>query len=340
MRTSIEFLAWAIVSAAIVRGQVPVAANVITEDRFPVPKATFPGGVTGLADVVFARPNGFRPVKLDLYLPPAGAPKPFVIYVHGGGWSGGSPRNSAAFEDWPGVLASLAARGYVVASLDYRLSGEAPFPAAEQDVKASIRWLRANAEKYGIDPQRGLIWGASAGGHLAALAATSCGVAALEPEVGRGGRGRTPAPTESQPSDCVQAWVTWYGIFDMLPLTERPAGNPSSGPLKFLGCTASGCAAETVRLASAVSFVGARTPPALLIHGTEDKTVNPDQSRRMHELLTSKGVSSQLMLIPGVDHSFIGGSHEATSAASNAALQRTFAFIDATVGGKTAAVKR
>ena len=222
MRTRTEFLAWAIVSAAIVRGQVPVAADVVTEDRFPVHKATFPGGVTGLADVVFARPNGFRPVKLDLYLPPAGAPKPFVVYVHGGGWSGGSPRNSAAFEGWPGVLASLAARGYVVASLDYRLSGEAPFPAAEQDVKAAIRWLRANAAKYGIDPQRGLIWGASAGGHLAALAATSCGVAALEPEVGRGGRGRAPAPAESQPSDCVQAWVTWYGIFGHAAASGAP----------------------------------------------------------------------------------------------------------------------
>src|SRR6185312_15847831 len=84
-------------------------------------------------------------------------------------------------EDWPGVLASVAGRGYVVASVEYRLSGEARFPAAIQDVKAAIRWLRTHASQYGIEPRRAVIWGGSAGGQLAALAGTTCGIAALEP---------------------------------------------------------------------------------------------------------------------------------------------------------------
>src|SRR5205823_4090791 len=127
---------------------------------------------------------------------------------------------SAAAE--AGTASSLAARGYVVASVEYRLSSEARFPAAVQDLKAAIRWLRSQASTYGIDRNRGLVWGASAGGQLAALAATSCGVAALEPPVAapptaepRGAAGSrtaaTPMPTES---DCVQGAVTWYGIFD------------------------------------------------------------------------------------------------------------------------------
>jgi hypothetical protein len=111
------------------------------------------------------------------------------------GWSGGSKRTTGAFSNWPGVLAALAAKGYVVASLDYRLVGDEIAPAAIQDTKAAIRFLRANAAKYNVDKNRGLTWGPSAGGQLAALAATSCGATALSPPPGpawgaarRGGR--------------------------------------------------------------------------------------------------------------------------------------------------------
>ena len=338
-------------SAELAPAQVAVGAAVVNEDRYPVRKVEFSGGVTGLPDLVYYHPSGFRGVMLDLYLPP-GAPaagaKPFVVYIHGGGWSGGMARTTSAFENWPGVLASLAAKGYVVASLNYRLSGEAPFPAAEQDVKAAVRWLRTNAAKYGVDPKRGLVWGASAGGHLAALTATSCGVAALEPAAAGHGRGggrglgapAAPAQATAEESDCVQGLVSWFGIFDLEPLvghssaTAQNGNQGDSGLGRFLGCTASGCAADVIRLASPVSFVDAHTPPALLIHGTVDKTVNPKQSQDMYELLKSKGVPVEIMMIPGVGHSFIGETQEATSAASNAALERTFSFIDATIGGK------
>ena len=335
-------LAIAVLGAGMAKAQVPVGAAVVNEDRYPVQRVNFSGGVTSLPHIVYSHPSGFRGVMLDLYLPPgapAAGPKPFVVYIHGGGWSGGMARTTSAFENWPNVLASLAARGYVVASLDYRLSGEAPFPAAEQDVKAAIRWLRTNAAAYGVDTKRGLVWGASAGGHLAALAATSCGVAALEPVAGRGGRGAPPAgPPKADESDCVQGLVSWFGIFDLQPLVARAplsAPNPDSGLFRFLGCSKDGCSPDTVRLASPSSFVDARTPPALLVHGTVDKTVNPKQSQDFYALLKSKGVTAELMMIPDVGHSFIGANQESTSAASNAALDRTFAFIDATIGGKS-----
>jgi acetyl esterase/lipase len=98
--------------------------------------------VSGLPDLVYSTLSGFRPLTLDLYVPanPVSGGAPVIIYVHGGGWMSGHTRHSGAFENWPGVLASLAGRGYVVASLNYRLSSEAPSPAAEQDVKSAVRW--------------------------------------------------------------------------------------------------------------------------------------------------------------------------------------------------------
>jgi len=101
----------------------------------------------------------------------------------------------------------IASRGYVVTSINYRLGGEAPFPAAIQDVKAAIRWLRAHSGEYGIDKDKFLVWGASAGGHLAALAGTSCGAKELEP---------VDLPDElATESDCVEATIGWYGIYDL-----------------------------------------------------------------------------------------------------------------------------
>ena len=198
------------------------------EDRYPERRIAFPGGVTGLPDLTYSTLSGFRPLTLDLYLPAGqttgGAP--VIVYVHGGGWTGGHTRHSGAFENWPNVLASLAARGYVVASVNYRLSAEAPSPAAEQDVKSAVRWLRANATRFGVDKRRIGIWGGSAGGQLAALAGTSCGVSALAPPVAD-----AKAPLES---DCVQAVVAWYGVFDFVPLAKNVVAPPNVA--RYLGC--------------------------------------------------------------------------------------------------------
>src|SRR6185369_12270345 len=163
-----------------------------------------PGDVVGFPDLTYSSLSGYRPLILDLYKPAkSGKPLPLVIYLHGGGWQGGHTRHSGAFEDWPGVLASIAARGYVVASVEYRLSGEAAFPAAVQDVKAAIRWLRMHATEFGIDKARAVVWGGSAGGQLAALVGASCGVAALEPPAAAANQrpepGRVDKPVSSRP---------------------------------------------------------------------------------------------------------------------------------------------
>ena len=296
-----------------------VGAAPVLEDRYPQRSVTFPGGVTGLPDQVYAQPAGFRPLTLDVYLPPRRsgaptAPHPLVLYIHGGGWATGHARHSGAFENWPGQLASLAARGYVVSSLNYRLSGEAPFPAAIQDVKSALRWLRAHASDLGIDKRVAIVWGGSAGGHLAALAATSCGEPALAPPGAQGGE-----------SDCVQGAILWYPITDFSALAGAAAAdNPES---RFLGCAPSRCPAETLRLASPLQQVTARTPPMLLVHGANDHQVPVKQSQLMHEALQKAGVQSELLVIPDVDHSFIGATADSTRRASLEALDRSIAFI-------------
>src|SRR4030095_8698842 len=166
---------------------VPIEASPVLEDRFPQGSGALGADVESPPELGFSGPPGFRPLRLDLYRPRnsrgvAGG-LPLVLYVHGGGWQAGHTRHAGAFANWPGVLARLAARGYVVASVEYRLSGEARFPAAIQDVKTAIRWLRSKSTQFGIDPTRAVIWGGSAGGQLAALTATSCNVAALAPDL-------------------------------------------------------------------------------------------------------------------------------------------------------------
>jgi acetyl esterase/lipase len=320
---------------------VATSAHPVLEDRYPERHTAFAGGVVGIADLTYSVVPGFRPLRLDLYEPP-GAPgsHALVVFIHGGGWMSGHTRHSGAFEDWPGVLASLAAKGYVVASVEYRLSGEAPFPAAIQDIKAAIRWLRAHAAQYGIDRQRAIVWGGSAGGQLAALVATSCGAAALRPPApppAPGGHA-VPRPEDSE-SDCVQGLITWYGIFDFATIAAQSGpdgpqrlGSADTAPSRYLGCALSSCTPAILAAASAASYVDSNDPPALLIHGAADHTVPVQQSRDFYALLRSKGVPAELVEIPGVDHSFIGSTPEATRAASLLALQKSFEFIDRTVG--------
>ena len=307
---------------------VPTESKPVLEDRYPKAVVSF-DDVESLPDLVYSTQPGFRPLRLDLYRPKARATtgRPLVVYIHGGGWQGGHTRHSGAFANWPGVLASLAHKGYVVASIEYRLSGEAAFPAAIHDVKNALGWLRANEQLYGIDPTRAVIWGGSAGGQLAALAGLSCGVTALAPQ----------ASTPSE--DCVQGVVAWYGIFDFALVlnagtnaAQRASSNSTAG--RYLGCASSVCGADVVALASPRSHIDRKDPPVLLIHGERDATVSVEQSRQFHAALQAQGVRSTLQVIPDVDHSFIGATPASTRAASLAALEQTFAFIDATIGSR------
>ena len=258
---------------------------------------------------------------------------------------GGDKRLILPFADWPGVLASLAARGYVVASINYRLSGEARFPAQAQDVKAAVRWLRLNAVKYAIDPDRAVTWGQSAGGHLASLAAVSCGVAALSPPAAAPASG-PPDVTVATPSDCVQGAVAWFGLFDLATIQDQArevkalSRDDADAPeWRLLGCFAAACPPAQVTAASPVSYVDRTDPPMLLIVGSEDTLVPTKQTIEMAKRLAAAGVKHDVIVLPGINHSFIGRTAEATRDANLKALAATFEFIDRTIGNRSSTAR-
>lgn len=320
-------------TAADIGRQPAISAKSVRDDTFPTVEARYPGGIVARGHVEYANYVGYRPLQLDLYLHADRAtakPRPLVIWVHGGGWSRGDARQSGAFADWPGVLAMLAARGYVVASVDYRLSGEAQFPAPVQDVKAAVRFLRSRAGAYGIDPARVYLWGGSAGGHLAGLATVTCGVAAFDPpaSTGRlpGSQARTAKPLPQ--SDCVQGAALWYGVFDLGLGGADPGTALSAKTLTaLLGCDPAACR-DTATAASPITYVGRDTPPLLLIHGTADEEVSFRQSETMAARMKAAGAPVEFVPVPGANHGFVDKDPAATRRDSLMALTRTFAFFD------------
>jgi acetyl esterase/lipase len=299
-------------------------------DPIPPHRADYPGGIAATFDVVYKTVPGYRPLTLDVYGPaqPGGPSRPLVVYVHGGNWVGGSARSVGSFPDGPKVFAELAARGYVVASVDYRLSAEARFPAAEQDVKSAIRWLKANAAAWGVDPARVAVWGGSAGGELAALAAATCGPTALEPPPARG-------QGEVQPSDCVQAAVLWYPLVDILALDQAHGGGADTVEGRYLGCALKDCAPGLAAAANPITYLSASpAPPTLIVQGTADRLVPFQQSQTLQAALQAKGGRADLMLVPDVDHLFAAGSPEANLKVGREVMERVYAFLDGTVGRK------
>jgi acetyl esterase/lipase len=284
-------------------------------DPMPDRVVSYPDGVMALADVVFSTVEGYRPMILDVYLPPErGEPKPLIVYVHGGGWRGGHTRQSGAFADFPAVLAELASRGYVVASVEYRLSLEAPFPAALDDVRTALRFLKANAGRYGIDTARTGIFGGSAGGQLAILEAVTCG-------------GAPTGADKSNPtvSDCPQAAVGWYGIY---AFPAMPGRAESGAEDDYLGCKAAECPRSQLAAASAIEHVDANDPPILLLHGDDDVVVPVAQSLSLADKLREAGGSVEIEVFPGIGHSWIGANEAETREISLRALDLTYRFFD------------
>lgn len=296
--------------------EFPTAAAPVLQDNFPSEPVTFPDGVRAWRDVVYQTIPGYRPQIIDIYVPSTPGPHPLILYIHGGGWSAGHTRHSGALADFPKVLAALAAEGFTVASLEYRLSAEARFPAQLQDSNAAIRYLRSKAADYSIDPERVGVWGGSAGGHLTALTAATCRNTSLDPASAQDG--------------CVQAAVTWYGVFDFAGMAAQPDGNRAGSNL--IGC-ATACTPEQLATASPVTYIDARTPPFLLIHGDEDKVVPVAQSHLGEAALREAGVHVETLYIPAVDHSFIGATPQVTRDATLKALNATFDFFHATLNG-------
>jgi acetyl esterase/lipase len=203
--------------------------------------------------------NGHERHRLDLYLPEKGAGSfPVVIWLHGGGWIRGDKANCHA--------APLVAKGYVAVSMNYRFLQHAEFPAQIEDCKAAVRWLRANAKKYNLDPERIGVMGASAGGHLAALLGTTGNVKALE-----GGLGNL------EQSSRVQAVIDFFGP---LRITKEK-GNKSN----------------------VLSYVTKDACPFLIVHGDADKSVPIKQSEQLGEALMKAGVDVTLIPVKGAGHS-------------------------------------
>lgn len=228
-------------------------------------------------DLVYKRVNS-AVLTLDLYSPEkVSGPLPVIVWIHGGGWRNGRK------ERCPAV--ALVQDGYAVASIDYRLTSTAPFPAQIEDCKSAVRWLRANASTYHLDPDRIGAWGMSAGGHLAALLGTSGGVPELE------GRG-----DNMQYSSRVQAVCDVAGPADLPALTNV-------GPKRMFAIEAllGGPLEENKAKATAASpihYVSKDDPPFLIVHGEGDRVIPVEQSQRFYEELRKAGVNATLKILP------------------------------------------
>lgn len=293
------------------------------------PVFSFPGGVT-MTEVTYSTVSGFRPLTLDLYQPEGKSePRPVLVFIHGGNWVGGDSRHDSPFGDFPGLLASIAARGYVVASVNYRLAGEAKFPAAVLDVKTAIRFLRTHAAEYNLDGTRFAAWGVSAGGHLASMIAVTCGVTALEPPV---------TGDATPPSSCVQAAIDWCGLIDLETIFtdfDKPLPD-SSVEGAFLGCEPALCGPTVAKNASPLTYINAMSPPFLIQHGDADTTVSVKQSQKLYDTLKTKGAQAELVIYPGIVHMLAkpnpsgSGPSVFDPETSTKAIEKLVSFLDTT----------
>ena len=242
-----------------------------------------PADAKTLRDVAYVA-GGHERQKLDLYLPATGAKRPVLVWIHGGGWEGGNKNECPAL--------GMVGRGFVVASLNYRLSQHAIFPAQIEDCKSAIRWLRAHAEEYGIDPAHVGVWGASAGGHLGALLGTT------------GHTKQFDKGENLDQSSRVQCVIDWFGPADFLRWGNTSiftVTDPKSPIYKLFG----GPLPENdalARAASPVTYVQKDAAPILMIHGDKDSLVPVQQSEELHEALKQAGVDTTLDILPGSNH--------------------------------------
>ena len=252
----------------------------------PSRAAGVPEGVTVHRDLTYVT-NGHARQKLDLYLPKEGKLLPLIINIHGGAFRGGSKEI--------GVPVDYLALGYGLASINYRLSQHAIFPAQIEDCKAAVRWLRANAAKHNLDPDRFAAWGSSAGGHLAAMLGTTGDVKEFEVGENLGVSSR------------VQAVVDYFGPTDFLQMDDHrlprgqlhaPADSPESllvgGPIQENQ--------EKTAKANPINYVTKNAPPFLICHGDRDPLVPHHQSELLEAALKKAGVTVTFYLAPGAGH--------------------------------------
>jgi acetyl esterase/lipase len=252
-------------------------------------------------DLVYGK-GGDTDLHLDLAMPKAGAgPFPAVVFLHGGGWRAGKRQDMNHF------IEGVARMGYVGVTVGYRLAPAARFPAQVEDCKAAVRWLRANARRYKVNPDRVGVVGFSAGGHLACLLGTTAREDGLE-----GGGGNPGQPSR------VQAVVSFFGPTDF---TARvwPRDLEKEVIAPFLGGTFAD-KHGVYKKASPISYVTKDAPPFLFIHGTQDKLVPAEQSKRLAAKLQAVGVPARVVLLEGEGHGF-------TDAGNQKAMQQMLGFL-------------
>jgi acetyl esterase/lipase len=231
-------------------------------------------------DVVFGTGGG-RDLKCNVYMPPQeGTARPAVLLIHGGGWTSGDRSQLHGY----GIL--LGRIGYVCVATEYRLAGEAKWPAQLHDVKAALRWMRANASRLGIDPNKISVSGNSAGAHLSLMIAGTQNVAGFEGDGGHAG-----VPTD------VAACVAFYA-----PAQLYAHDQPLHEELSFL--FGRGYSLETARAASPIDYASAECPPTLLITGNKDELVPDEASFRMYRALIDAGANAELHVYADAPHAF------------------------------------
>lgn len=287
-------------------------------------KANLPPGVKMELDVPYIE-NGDEAQKLDIYYPekPGDKPLPLIVHIHGGGWIGGSR--------FPCPVVSMTSKGYVVASIGYRFSQKAKFPAQIQDCQAAIRWLRGNAGKYNIDVNHVGAVGGSAGGHLSALVGTA------------GGKKAFPVIGEfREQSDAVQCVCDIFGPSNFTSVMKQAQEdknvrnifkfNTPSDPYSSLIGAALDREKERTDAVSPIHYVSEDTPPMLILHGTHDTLVPYAQSEELAAALKAKNVPVWFQTLPGSGH---GGP--AFSKPGIVALMQN--FFDRHLQGKDVAIE-
>ena len=269
-----------------------VMLSPVVSSAAPPPGNALPADTRIERDLVFGRASG-RDLKLDLYLPPGDASKPLIIWIHGGAWWAGS-------KNGPSPAQQLIGSGYAVAQISYRLSQAAPWPAQIHDCKAAVRWLRANAAQYHLDPQRFAAWGSSAGGHLVAVLGTSGDVAELE-----------GASNDVKASSRVQAVADWFGPTDFLQMdkagSEMKHDAPKSPESQLIGGPIQENREATAK-ANPITYLGkgAQPPPFHIMHGSKDRTVPFNQSELLRDALQAMHADVTFHPVAGAGHGFDG----------------------------------
>lgn len=269
------------------------ALPALAQESRPAPRPAMPrlpDGARVLRDIDYIEKDPHARQTLDLVLPKSDRPTPLIIWVHGGGWELGAKSLVAA--------PAFVTEGYAYAAINYRLSQHAVFPAQLDDCKSAIRFLRANAEKYNLDPKRIGVWGASAGGHLVALLGTS----------GNSADADAANREHADQSSAVSCVVDLFGPTDlatmvkMFPKNDRfDINGPTSPVTKLLGGPAAE-KADLVKKANPLTYIDKSDPPFLIIHGDADPIVPWQQSQLLHDALKKAEVSSTLKIVKGASH--------------------------------------